>query len=177
MKRTVTSEAVFTVTFILTLSLLFSPVIQAKKDTGATQEITINATVDARLVFELNRGESVVLDANPVDQTSATGESTFNVKTNVDSYAISAAFGAFEVSNTDYDLIDKDNFIIKSAAPGNGEPTMGWIVPSEDTAILSGESGYTNGEVTTVHYKLKVDFTVPTGSAETTVIYTASPSL
>ena len=177
-KMTGLSEVAFAVVSILTLSLILAPGAYADNGgEGANRQITINATVDSRLVFELHHGETVVLSANPVDQTSATGESAFTVRTNAGSYSISAAFGTFEVGDTGYDLIDEGNFILKSAAPDSGEPTMGWVVPSEDTSILSGESGYTNGEITTVHYKLKVDFTVPMGAAETQITYTATASM
>jgi hypothetical protein len=144
---------------------------------GAEQSVDLEATIAQRLVFSIAEGGSVSLVANPVDSPTAEAASSFNVKTNVGSYSISANFGKFTVEDTDYDLIDNENFRIKSVPPDEGDAIFDWTVPSDEMTVLSGEIGYTNLQTTVVRYQLNVDFTVPSGAASTTVVFTATPSM
>jgi|GEM_PF-774966 len=144
---------------------------------GGEQSVKIEASVAQRLIFELAGGESVGLIADPIDQPTAEGESDFNVKTNVGSYAITANFGAFEVGDSEYDLIKNENFKIKSVPAGEGDPITDWTVPSEEMTIVSGENGLTNGEITKVLYQLSVDFSVPMGGASTEIVFTTTASM
>ena len=144
---------------------------------GAEQSVDIKASIAQRLVFSLDEGGTVNLVASPADNPTAEGASAFNVRTNVGSYSITATFGSFEVGDTDYDLIDQENFRIRSVAPDEGDAIYDWTVPSEEIAVLSGETGLTNLETTAVYYQLNVDFSVPSGGASTTIVFTATASM
>ncbi len=169
----------FPVGFVCTLiiSLLLACSASGMASPGGEQSVTIEAEVAQRLVFSLTEGESVVLVADPIDQPTAEAKSSFQVKTNVSSYAISANFGAFEVGDSGYDLIGNENFKVKSVPPGDGDAIFDWTVPSEEMAVVSGENGFTNGETTVMEYQLNVDFSVPTGGAATTIVFTATASM
>lgn len=144
---------------------------------GAEQSVDIEASIAQRLVFSLDEGGTVNLVADPVDSPEAEGASAFNVQTNVGSYSIVANFGSFEIEDTDYGLIDEENFRIRSIAPDTGDAIPDWTVPSNEMTILSGEEGYTNLETTAVQYQLNVDFNVPSGAASTEIVFTATPSV
>lgn len=144
---------------------------------GAEQSVEIETSITQRLIFSIAEGGSVSLVADPIDSPTAEAASSFNVKTNVGSYSISASFGEFSVEDTDYDLIDNENFRIRSVAPDEGDAIYDWTVPSDEMDVLSGEAGYTNLQTTVVNYQLNVDFTVPSGAASTTVVYTATASI
>jgi len=144
---------------------------------GAEQSVEIETSITQRLVFSIAEGGSVSLVADPIDSPTAEAASSFNVKTNVGSYSISASFGEFAVEDTDYGLIENENFRIKSVPPDEGDAIFDWTVPSDEMTVLSGEAGYTNLETTVVRYQLNVDFTVPSGAASTTVVYTATASI
>ena len=162
---------------LVALSLcLLSPMAFASIS-GAAQKVEIQASVKQRLVFSLDSSESVTLVADPVDNPTAEAESSFSVSTNVGSYSIAANFGAFEVGKTSYGLIEEENFKVMSKAPGSGQPISDWTVPPEEISVLSGENGYTNAETTEMLYQLNVDFSVPTGSASTTIVFTATASM
>ncbi len=144
---------------------------------GAEQSVDIETSITQRLVFSIDEGGSVSLVADPVESPTAEGASSFNVQTNVGSYSISASFGEFSVEGTDYDLIENEKFRIKSIAPDDGDAILDWTVPSDEITVLSGENGYTNLQTTVVNYQLNVDFTVPSGEASTTIVFTATPSM
>ncbi len=163
-----------TLSLLLTLGLVSTGFGQAGQ---GQQEIEICATIAQRLVFSLTSGESVTLVVDPVDNPTAEGSSSFEVKTNVSSYSITANFGAFEVADTGYDLIGNENFRISSVAPDEGDAVYDWTVPEEEMSVLSGETGYTNSEITTVNYQLNVDFSVPQGEAQTTIVFTAAVTM
>lgn len=159
---------------VLSLTLLLGLV---STGYGAEQSVDINASIAQRLVFSLAEGGTVNLVAAPADNPTAEGASSFNVKTNVSSYSIGASFGSFEVGKTGYDLINEENFRIRSVAPDEGSAVLDWTVPSDEMTVLSGEAGLTNLETTAVYYQLNVDFTVPSGAASTTIVFTATASM
>ncbi len=178
MKNSNPTNVLFVVALTLSLMMLCSgSAFGVVRGGGGEQPVKIEASIAQRLIFELAGGGSVSLVADPINQPTAQGESDFSVSTNVGSYAISATFGAFEVGDSDYDLIGGENFMIKSVPPGEGDAVFDWTVPSEEMTILSGENGLTNGETTKVLYQLSVDFSVPTGGASTTIVYTATASM
>lgn len=158
----------------LSLILMFA---LANAGFAAEQNVEIEASIAQRLIFSIDEGGSVSLVADPMDNPTDTAASGFNVKTNVGSYSISANFGDFTVENTDHDLIENENFRIRSIPPADGDAVFDWTVPSDEMAVLSGETGYTNLQTTVVEYQLNVDFSVPTGSASTTIVLTATPSI
>lgn len=144
---------------------------------GAIQEVSVCANVMQRLVFSLSEGAEIDLVVDPISDPSAEAASTFEVKTNAANYAITASFGAFEVGDTGYDLIEHENFKIMSEAPGVGDAIYGWTTPGNETDILVGENGLTNGESTVVGYQLTVDFAVPSGAGTTMIVFTAMMTL
>lgn len=140
---------------------------------GQDQSVEVNAEIDAKLIFNA-APKKLKLSADPMDNPTAQAGHKLTVKTNAPAYNITAAYGAFEVN--DYDLIENGNLKVSAEAPGDGNGTGGLANVNEDVEILAGESGRTNNEVTEVAYQLDVDYTVPHGDAETTVVYTASMS-
>lgn len=169
------SKQQFGVVLVLAVTLLL--VGTGASSYGAEQSVDIEASIAQRLVFSLDEGGTVNLVAAPDDNPTAEGASAFNVKTNVGSYSIVANFGSFEVEGTDYNLIDQENFRIRSVAPDEGDAIIDWTVPSKEMTVLSGEAGLTNLETTAVYYQLNVDFTVPSGAASTTIVFTATASM
>jgi len=139
----------------------------------AEQSVTVNAEIGAKLIFNA-APKKLKLSVDPVDKPTAQAGHRLMVKTNAPSYSITASYGTFEVN--DYRLIENGNLTVASEAPDSGEGTGGFVEIGDELEILAGESGYTNRETTSVSYKLDVDFTVPFGEAETTVVYTASMS-
>jgi len=144
---------------------------------AADQSVEVQASIAQQLVFSVNSGANILLSVDPVSAPSAEGSSVFEVMTNVDDYAISAAFGAFEVSSSGYDLISEGNFKLKSTPSGIGTGISAYASPTVSTDILTGEDGLTNSESTQVDYQLTVDFTVPNGSASISIVYTAALAL
>lgn len=139
------------------------------------QNVEVNAEIGAKLIFNA-APKKLKLSVDPENNPTAQAGHRLMVKTNAPTYGITAAYGTFEVG--DYDLIGNENLTVASEAPGSGEGTGGsFIQISDEVEILAGESGRTNNEVTPVTYKLDVDFTVPYGDAETTVVYTATMSI
>ena len=59
---------------------------------------------------------------------------------------------------------------------GTGTAISGWTLLQKRMTILKGEDGMTEGETTIVEYLLQVDFSVPAGEAELSVVYTAVAS-
>ncbi|MFW6104594.1 MAG: hypothetical protein ACOC6I_01995 [Candidatus Bipolaricaulota bacterium] len=138
------------------------------------QNVEVNAEIGAKLIFNA-APKKLKLSVDPENNPTAQAGHRLRVKTNAPTYGITAAYGTFEVG--DYDLIGNGNLTVASEAPGSGEGTGGsFIQISDEVEILAGESGRTNNEVTPVTYQLDVDFTVPYGDAETTVVYTATMS-
>jgi len=136
------------------------------------QSVKVNAKIGGKLVL-INQTKTIDLSVDPVDQPTAQGGHVLIVKTNAPAYSILGDYGTFEVE--DYDLIGNGNLTVASTAPDEGEGTGGSFVNIDgEVQILAGEEGYTNNEETPITYKLTVDFTVPTGEACTTVVYTAS---
>jgi len=162
---------------LIILTMITGGSVLAMAQPGGEQSVTIEATVAQRLVFSLTGGESVVLVADPLDNPTDEAESFFEVQTNVSAYSISANFGSFEVGDSGYDLIDNENFKVKSVPPDEGDGIFDWTVPSDEMAVVSGEDGLTNGETTEMMYQLNVDFAVPTGGAGTTIVFTATASM
>jgi hypothetical protein len=144
---------------------------------ASDQNVQVQASIAQQLVFSVSSGDNILLSVDPVSTPSAEGSSVFAVSTNVDSYAISAAFGAFEVGSSGYDLIAEGNFKLKSTPSGIGTGISAYASPTASTDILTGEDGLTNSESMQVDYQLAVDFTVPNGSASITIVYTASLAL
>lgn len=141
----------------------------------AEQSVEVNAKIGAKLIFN-TAPSKLKLSADPVDQTSDQASHKLLVKTNAASYDITASYGSFEIG--DYDLFENGNVRVASEAPDSGEGTGGKFVEIDDEVqILVGESGHTNNEEMLVFYKLTVDFTVPFGTGNTEVIYTASMSM
>ncbi|HDI10750.1 MAG TPA: hypothetical protein ENF77_00285 [Candidatus Acetothermia bacterium] len=142
---------------------------------GQEQTVVVNAEIGAKLIFSIVDGAEIVLKVDPLDQPYAEGWTNFQVKTNAPYYNVVAYFGSFAIG--DYDLIEHGNFKIWSKTEGDGAVITDPVVPAREQEILTGETGYTNGETFGVGYALTVDFTVPAGEAETTVVFVASMSL
>lgn len=159
----------------LLVVLLAMMVLGAGLVASADESVQVNAEIGAKLIFNIVEGEEVLLEVDPVDSPMADGETSFEVKTNAPYYNITASFGAFSIG--DYDLIENENFKIKSETAGDGETLTSRVVPQANQEVLVGESGFTNSEWSAVYYHLGVDFTVPSGEACTTVVFTASMSL
>lgn len=158
------------VSLILILMLGVSLSLMAQGD----QSVEVNAEIGGKLIFNA-APKKLKLTVDPENNPTAQDGHRLMVKTNAPTYGITAAYGTFEVG--DYGLIENGNLTVASEAPGSGEGTGGNFVEiSDEVEILAGESGRTNNEVTPVTYQLNVDFTVPFGDAETTVVYTASMS-
>jgi len=139
------------------------------------QAVEVNAEIGARLIFSIVDGQEISLVVDPVDSPYAEGWTNFDVKTNAPAYDVVAYFGNFTIG--EYDLIGNGNFKIWSETDGDGMPISEPVVPSQTQEILVGETGYTNGEWFGVGYQLMIDFTVPAGEAETTIVFVASMSL
>ena len=144
---------------------------------AADQNVEVQASIGQQLVFSVDSGATILLTVDPVSTPSAEGSSVLSVSTNVDDHAISAAFGAFEVGSSGYDLIAEGNFMLKSTPSGIGTGIPAWASPTASTDILTAEDGLTNSESMQVDYQLTVDFTVPNGSASITIVYTAALAL
>jgi len=139
-----------------------------------TETVIINAQIGAQLVLNVVSGDCVVLSVDPLNVPIADGATVLEVKTNAVSYAISATFGTFVVGT--YDLIANANYRVSSETTGEGQTIEVPVVPPAQLDILLNESGGTASELTTVHYQLEVDYTVPWGNAFETVICTATPT-
>jgi hypothetical protein len=140
-------------------------------------DVFVSYEVAQRLVFGAICCATVGMTVDVILQPSHEVTTAFQVKTNAALYAVTAAFGTFLVGGDGYDLIANDNFKIRSTAPGIGVGIASWTTPSGTMDILIGEDGLTNGEQLLVDYQLTIDFSVPTGTASTTVIYTATIAL
>ena len=162
------TKAMFSILIVLFLSISF-----AQTGRADPPSVTVNAKIGAKLFFQA-APKQIKLAVDPVDKPVAQAGHKLIVKTNAPSYSITASYGEFSVG--DYDLIGKGNLKVASVAPDDGKDTGGLVDTGDEVEILAGESGYTNNEKTEVNYKLSVDFTVPHGSGDTTVTYTASMS-
>ncbi|MBS3765288.1 hypothetical protein KGY71_02080 [Candidatus Bipolaricaulota bacterium] len=136
------------------------------------QEVKINAEIGAKLAFEVSRGK-LKIPVDPLETPRNRDSLVFIVKTNAPFYDITASHSTFEVK--DYDLIDKGNFWVRSDYI-DGEGTNGWKEVKNEMELITGETGRTNREETSATYQLRVDYRVPFGKAETTVLFTASVS-
>ena len=143
----------------------------SKKGSG----VKVKARIGGRIVLEIDSGEEINFNVDPVTNPEDTAETVFIVRTNVPRYSIVATFGEFKVG--DYDLIAHKKFFIRSKAPGSGQGIDDWTVPQGQVTIVKDEDGFTNGEKVVVEYKVTVDFTVPPGEAKMQVVFTAVPSL
>lgn len=139
---------------------------------SAEQSVKINAEIGAKLVFNVSRGK-LTLPVDPLKSPNARQSLVFLVKTNAPSYNITASHSTFEVK--DYGLIDNGNLRVTSD-PIDGEGTGGWKTVKDDMELIRGETGRTNGEETSATYQLRVDYRVPFGEADTTVLFTAMAS-
>lgn len=139
---------------------------------SAEQSVEINAEISAKLAFNVSPGK-LTLPVDPLKSPSTRQSLVFHVKTNAPYYNITAAHSTFEVK--DYGLIDNGNLRVASD-PIDGEGTGGWKTVKNDMELIKGETGRTNGEETSATYQLRVDYRVPFGEGETTVLFTAMAS-
>ncbi len=137
--------------------------------------VKVRARIGGQIVLEIDSGEEINFQVDPVSNPEDTAETVLVVKTNVPSYSIVAKFSDFKVG--DYDLIEHGKFFIRSKAPGSGQAIDDWTVPKGQMTIVKNEDGFTSGEKIVVEYKLVVDFTVPPGEAKMEIVFTAVPSL
>jgi hypothetical protein len=158
-------------TLFIAASVLAAGASAGKKGTG----VKVKARIGGRIVLEIDSGEEITFNVDPVANPEDTAETVLVVRTNVPRYSIVARFGEFKVD--DYDLIANGKFFIRSKAPGTGQAIDDWTVPKGQMTIVKGEDGFTNGEKVAVEYKVVVDFTVPPGEAKMQVVFTAVPSL
>jgi len=138
----------------------------------AEQEVKINAEIGAALDFEVSRGK-LKIPVDPLEAPRNRASLVFIVKTNAPFYGITASHSTFEIK--DYDLVDNGNFWVTSNAI-DGEGTNGWKEVKNEMELITGETGRTNREETSATYQLRVDYSVPFGEAETTVLFTAAVS-
>lgn len=160
------------ITTIMIASLL---VVSVASTCSPEQIVTVNANIRAGLVFDIVTGSEVSLMADPLENVYDNGWTNFAVKTNAPFYSVTVDFG--ELAIGDYDLIKNGNLLIWSKPSGDGERILRPSPPKNGQYVLAGETGFTNRETFGVGYKLVVDYTVPAGQAETTVVFTASVSL
>jgi len=139
---------------------------------SAEQEVKINAEIGAKLAFDVSRSQ-LQIPVDPLEAPRNRDSLVFIVKTNAPFYNITASHSTFEIK--DYDLADKGNFWVASD-PVDGEGTNGWKEVKNEMELITGETGRTNREETSATYQLRVDYSVPFGEAETTILFTASAS-
>jgi len=139
---------------------------------SAEQEVKINAEIGAKLAFDVSRSQ-LQIPVDPLEAPRNRDSLVFIVKTNAPFYNITASHSTFEIE--DYDLVDNGNFWVTSDAI-DGEGTNGWKEVKNEMELITGETGRTNREETSATYQLRVDYSVPFGEAETTVLFTAAVS-
>lgn len=139
---------------------------------SAEQEVKINAEIGAKLAFDVSRSQ-LQIPVDPLEAPRNRDSLVFIVKTNAPFYNITASHSTFEIK--DYDLVDNGNFWVTSDAI-DGEGTNGWKEVKNEMELITGETGRTNREETSATYQLRVDYSVPFGEAETTVLFTAAVS-
>jgi hypothetical protein len=148
---------------------------------ASSDSVQVTAEITGRIIFSILSGETVELSADPVDKPHDEGYTEFEVSTNAVSYSVIGSFNSVMIG--DYDLIAHTNFTIWSTTEGDGVvissptvPSVG-MDPAQSVTVLAGESGWTGGEIFRVYYGLDIDFTVPPGSGNTLIHFTATMTL
>lgn len=153
--------------FILIMALSITAVAQEG------EEVEVKARVRGHILIEVESGDEITFEVDPIDNPEDTASTELLVKTNARRYTIAATIGDFNIGG-DYDLVQNEKFSVRSTAPGSGRGIGSWEVPQgRELTILQGEDGRTTGEVTVVEYKLQVDFSVPPGEGKLVIAYTA----
>jgi len=138
------------------------------------ETVEIRARVSGQILLSVIGGATIDFDVDPISNPEDYAQTDLEVMTNAEEYAITGEFSDFKIGG--YDLIENEKFFIQSIAPGTGTAISGWTLLQKRMTILKGEDGMTEGETTVVEYLLQVDFSVPAGEAELSVVYTAVAS-
>ena len=157
------------------LSLGLGTVAFASTTTGAA---TATTTIGGELILDVTDA-TLTYNLNPLNTTTGSDTVTFNVKTNAVTYGVTVQVTE---SGEPYDTIiagsGTPNWSYDAETSGSSTtPTDTDLETSPATTILSGESGETNSEDTTLTCLMAIDYTVPDADGETaTLTFTAAAS-